>query len=126
MAEIAALASTVSLDEFLNDLQSCKQVIRDLREEVKALRAVLQSLHAVAEMANADLSYPIKNSPLLQSGKVCHGFEKAVRDAIAHTSQPMNFDDWGRVTYLGGSVSQFKNMLAVYRSTFVIIYFFAV
>lgn len=126
----AALASAESLDAFLNGVQSRKLVIRELREEVKALCAVLQYLYGAVEMPNADLpnvEIPKNEINLLrQCGIVCQGFERVVKDTIPDTCQPMIFNDWGQVNYLGGDVTQFKDMLAGYRSTLVIICLYAV
>lgn len=126
LTPIVALAPTESLDEFLDKLPTHKQPIRELRQEVKALRAVLQSLYNVIEMANLpNLEIPNSIATLLnQCGKVCYGFKKVVNDAITDTSQPMRVNDWVQVNYLG--ITQFKNMLAGYRSTLVIIYLSAV
>jgi hypothetical protein len=119
-----ALTSTVSLDECLDGLQTMKGEIRDLKEEVKALRAALQFLHqrtlSDVDVSGLDMSgldipaIDFTKLPLLQCGTTCIAFKTAIPGYSAA------LEDWAEFNGIRRDISGFKNMLGRYRSTIVI------
>lgn len=111
--------SSVALYQTIQSFRSSKRSIRELEEELGALTAVLQSLNDVANGSNVDFSS--LELPLRRCGKACQEFEKLVGKITQHSSgSRTSFRDWANLTYMGGDITAFKNMIAGYKSIIMI------
>ncbi|OBT53629.1 hypothetical protein VE04_08416 [Pseudogymnoascus sp. 24MN13] len=99
-----AAKSTQSLHQLISSFKSSQRTIRGLKEELEALNEVLQSLHAT-----------------ISNGKACQEFEAIVLKCTKHSSGTRrSLRDWTTLTYMGGDINAFKNMLGGYKSTIAI------
>ncbi|OAF54981.1 hypothetical protein VC83_08537 [Pseudogymnoascus destructans] len=99
-----AAKSTQSLHQLISSFQSSQRTIRGLKEELEALNAVLQSLHAT-----------------ISNGKACQEFEAIVLKCTNHSNGTRrSLRDWTTLTYMAGDINAFKNMLGGYKSTIAI------
>src|SRR5207248_7465132 len=100
----------------IDSSQSNKRIIRDLKEELDALDAVLQSLRQAT--ANKVIALPALKLPLLRCGQACQEFEAVIVKCTAHSNgSRTSFRDWAKLTYMGDDILGFKNMIAGYKST---------
>ena len=111
-----AFKSTTVLSQLVESFRSNQRTVRELKEELKALNDVLQSLQATSVSTDADLT--ALKLPLLRCGKACKDFEAVILGCTTHSSGPRtSFRDWVKLKYLGDDIAGFKNMLAGYKST---------
>jgi hypothetical protein len=114
-----AAKSTQSLYQLIASFQSSQRTIRGLKEELEALNEVLQSLHATISNGKVDLT-PL-TLPLTRCNQACQEFEAIVLKCTKHSNGPKkSFRDWTTLTYMGGDINAFKNMLGGYKSTIAI------
>ncbi|KFY17277.1 hypothetical protein V491_05045 [Pseudogymnoascus sp. VKM F-3775] len=114
-----AAKSTQSLYRLIESFQSSQRTIRGLKEELEALNEVLQSLHATVSNGKVDLS-PL-TLPLTRCSQACQEFEAIVLKCTKHSNGTRkSFRDWTTLTYIGGDINAFKNMLGGYKSTIAI------
>lgn len=111
-----ALQSSITLYQTVQSLQSRDKVIRELRQEVEALQAVLQALHGSIYSFEVDLT--ALTQPLMRCSNACNEFNtllmKFAPQSIGERSRKR---DWLRMKYMGEDITGFKNMLASYKST---------
>lgn len=111
-----ALQSSQVLHEAVNSFKSHERVIRDLREEVKALDGVLKSL--CQTVANSDAELAGLERPLLQCGKGCLEFGAFIASCNTHSNgSKTSVRDWAAMKLKGEDLAGFRNMLAGYKST---------
>ena len=112
-----ALQSGLVLYKTVDSYRSHPRTVRELREELEALNAVLQSLlETVANDAEIDL--PALKLPLVRCGKACKEFEEKIAKSTLRSNGPKtSFRDWAKLTYMGDGITEFRNMLAGYKST---------
>jgi hypothetical protein len=111
-----AFKSTTVLYQLVESFRSNQRTVRELKEELKALTDVLQSLQGTSVSTDADLS--ALKLPLLRCGKACKDFEAVILRCTAHSNgSRTSFRDWAKLKYLGDDIAGFKNMLASYKST---------
>ncbi|KAE9378847.1 hypothetical protein N431DRAFT_363556 [Stipitochalara longipes BDJ] len=114
-----AFKSTTVLYQLVDSFRSNQRTVRELKEELKALSDVLQSLQETCVSTDVDLT--ALKLPLLRCGKACKDFEAVIIRCAAHSNGPRtSFRDWARLKYLGEDIAGFKNMLAGYKSTIAI------
>jgi len=113
---IFAFNSSVALYQVVDSFQSNKRVVRELKEELKSLDDVLQSLREATANHQADLA--TLKLPLFRCGQACKDFEAVIAKCTAHSGgSKTSFRDWAKLTYMGDDIVGFKNMLAGYKST---------
>lgn len=111
-----ACKSTTVLYQLIDSFRSNQRTVRELKEEIKALNDVLQSLQETCVSTDAD--FAALKLPLLRCGKACKDFEAVILRCTAHSNGPRtSFRDWAKLKYLGDDISGFKIMLAGYKST---------
>lgn len=111
-----AFQSSILLSQQIESFHSHQKVVRQLREELKALQEVLRDLQEIATRVDVDLTS--LKLPLLRCGKACKEFETLVIKCSAHSGgSRTSFRDWARLQYMGGDIVGFKDMLAGYKST---------
>ena len=115
-----AFQSSVVLYKAIEGFRSHPKNVRDLKEELEALAAVLQSLSETVEKhRDTDLT-PLK-LPLLRCGKACREFEDAVAKCSSRSGgSRTSFRDWAKLRYMGDGIDEFRRMLAGYKSTITI------
>ncbi len=112
--------SSITLVKTVQSFQHHPKRVRDLKEELEALIAVLGSLtETVGATTNVDLS--ALNLPLLQCGNACKAFEQEI---VKYSSRPgdsrMNFRDWAKLRYMGDDINGFRQLVAGYKCTIII------
>jgi hypothetical protein len=114
-----AFQSSQALYQVVASFQNNRRMVRELKEELEALDAVLQTLQETALDADAELA--ALKLPLLRCGKACRDFEAVIVKCTTHSGgSRTSFRDWAKLTYMGDDITGFKNMLAGYKSTIII------
>jgi hypothetical protein len=112
---IFAFKSSVSLYQIVKSFQSNNRAIRELKEELKALSNVIQSLQ---QLASSEVQFEALCLPLLCCGKACNDFKEVIANCTTHsTESKTSFRDWAKLQYRGNDIAGFKNILAGYKST---------
>jgi hypothetical protein len=112
-----ASKSTVTLYTAIRSFRSQDRDIRALRDELGDLSKVLESLQQTASTyATVDLDG--LKLPLLRCGKACEEYGELIARCTKHSdgSRP-SVRDWVTQKYLQGDITQFREMLAGYKST---------
>lgn len=107
--------SSVSLYQTVRGFQSAKRGIRELEEELEALRNVSQLLKEAS--CKNEAQFVTLSLPLLRCGHACRDFENVIVNYTGHSSGSMSFQGWSKLRYMGMDIAEFKNMLAGYKST---------
>jgi hypothetical protein len=114
-----AAKSTLSLYQLIASFQSSQRTIRALKEELEALNEVLLSLSAT--ISNGEVDLTALTLPLTRCNQACQEFEAIVLKCTKHSNGTRkSFRDWTALTYMGGDINAFKNMLGGYKSTIAI------
>ena len=113
-----ALRSCVGLHDMIRGFQSQNKEARALKAEVSDLSIVLEALlDTLANNPTLDLNY--LRIPLQRCGNACQEYSKVIEKCTKHTegtSKP-SMRDWIRQKYLQGDITDFKEMLAIHKST---------
>lgn len=105
-----------SLLQLIKDFKRAPSTVRQLKEELEALVAVLQSLKATVEDAESDFT-PLE-TPLYQCSKACRDFEAILSHFAGRSkSAKTSFQDWAKLRYLGSDISGFRDMITGYKAT---------
>ncbi|KAF5551570.1 hypothetical protein FMEXI_3262 [Fusarium mexicanum] len=90
---------------------------RALKNELSDLTAVLQSLLETATNY-PDINFDALELPLLRCGKTCEEYGKLITRCTKHSNGTRpSFRDWIGQQYLKGDITDFREMLAGYKST---------
>lgn len=117
---VFALESSVALYSAVKSFQSHPRQVRDLIEELDALRSVLEMLvETTSQVTNADLS--TLEIPLKRCGEACTEFQEELIKCCSRSSQDRtSFRDWARLKYMGDGIDGFRQQLAGYKSTITV------
>ncbi|KAF3351592.1 hypothetical protein VdG2_00272 [Verticillium dahliae VDG2] len=110
------LQSSRVLYTTVRNFQSQDKTVRALKTELVALTGVLDSrLQTIS--ANPDINFETLKLPLYRCGKTCEEYGELLTRSAKHssTSRP-SIRDWIGMQYLKGDISDFKDMLAGYKS----------
>lgn len=90
---------------------------RALKNELNDLTGVLHSL--LETVTNyPDLNFDCLELPLLRCGKTCEEYGKLIARCTKHSNGTRpSFRDWIGQQYLKGDITDFRDMLAGYKST---------
>jgi septal ring factor EnvC (AmiA/AmiB activator) len=111
-----AFQSSITLYQTVQSLQSRDKVIRELRQELEALQDVLRALGESIRDFEVDLT--VLEQPLKRCNKACGEFNALIMKCTSHSTQEQNSKrDWIRLRYMGGDITNFKDMLSSYKST---------
>jgi hypothetical protein len=115
-----ASRSVTTLLKAIQEFEARAPRVVALQNEIEALSDILDHLcERVSAITNDNLS--LLNLPLLRCGKGCEEFhQKLSEHLLLSGGTPSSFRGWGRLTYMGGSIDEFKQQLACYRWTIVI------
>lgn len=112
-----ALKSSVVLHETIRGFQSLEKNARALKGEVNDLAVVLESLLETVR-TNPDIDFEALKIPLHRCGKSCEEYGKLIARYSKHSTESRpSLRDWVKQKYLQGDITDFKDMLAVYKST---------
>jgi hypothetical protein len=109
-----------TLFEAIQELKARAPRVVALQDELEALCDVLGHLRErVSATTNDKLS--VLNLPLLRCGKTCEEFHRKLSERLLRSGgTPSSFRGWGRLTYMGESIDEFKQQLACYRLIIII------
>lgn len=111
-----AFRSSQLLYQTINSFHSSKRAVRELKQELEALTAVLASLQDAA--TSTDTTFAALKLPLLRCGNACKDFDAVIAKCTSHSEQDRrSFRDWAKLQYMGDDIDGFKTMLASYKST---------
>jgi hypothetical protein len=110
-----AYKSSKSLYDLIHDIQNSPKSIRQLRDELGDVGAVLQSLEQT--VSNDDDDFTALKIPLQRCGDACLEFQAIISRFYSGNSKRANLKDWIKIKYMGEDINGFKNMLAGYKST---------
>lgn len=111
-----AFQSSVMLYQTVQNFQSRFKALRELLQELDALKGVLQVLKDSIGPLDFDLTS--LELPLMRCNNACREFDALIKRNISHSIEgQISTRDWLRLRYLGGDISDFTNMLAGYKST---------
>jgi hypothetical protein len=113
-----ALQSSQVLYQTVESFRSQKRAVKELKNELKSLTPVLDSLRQVSTAGNDDVDFDPLRVPLYQCGVACRDFGILIETLVSRSEQDRrSFRDWARLKYKGDDIDQFKGMLAAYKST---------
>ena len=92
--------------------------VLQLKDELEALGRTLKILQDTVPNTNVDLS--VLRLPLLRCGKACEDFQALLVDYTTGRSNT-SFQEWAKLEYMGGGIIEFKEILAGYNSTIIIV-----
>jgi hypothetical protein len=115
-----AFQSSITLVQTIQSFRVHPKRVRDLKEELEALAAVLGPLtERVAATHEVELS--ALSLPLLGCGRACQEFEQEVIKCSSRSgSNRTSFRDWAKLTYMGDDIDGFRQLVAGYKSTIII------
>ncbi|KAH8779926.1 hypothetical protein F5883DRAFT_626228 [Diaporthe sp. PMI_573] len=112
-----AFKSSTILYTTIRDFQSQDKNARALKNELADLRGVLQSLAETVDN-NDDINFDALKLPLLRCGKTCEEYGDLIAWCTKHSSPSRpSLRDWISQQYLKGDITDFREMLAGYKST---------
>jgi hypothetical protein len=110
-----ALAGTKVLYQTIESFRNSSKAIKSLKEELKLLGKVLESLQTVVD--NPDTDFTPLELPLERCGSACRDFEKLILEIAPKGDEDRRkFRGWFKLQYLGDDIKSFKETLGVYRS----------
>lgn len=113
-----ALKASIALHELIRSFHSQNKDARALKAEVSDLNGVLGSLLETVA-SNPTLDFKILELPLQRCGHACEEYRKIVEKCTQHSGgkgRP-SVRDWITQKYLQGDINDFRDMLAIYKST---------
>jgi hypothetical protein len=114
-----AIQATIILYQTIQSLDSRARLIRGLGEELQDLQEALQNLQEL--LSDSDIDLTALKGPLERCTSACNDFRKAVIECTQHSSgDRYSKRDWLKIRFMGGDISDFRNMLAGYKSTITI------
>ncbi|KAF4628512.1 hypothetical protein G7Y89_g9640 [Cudoniella acicularis] len=112
-----AFQSSVTLYQTVQSFRFHPKQLRDLKEELEALSAVLGSLTETVS-ATTDVDLSALDLPLLRCGNACQEFEREIVKCSSRSGGGRtSFRDWAKLRYMGDNIDGFRQLLAGYKST---------
>ncbi|KAF2719906.1 hypothetical protein K431DRAFT_271654 [Polychaeton citri CBS 116435] len=111
------IQSSNSLYEAIKSFQNHPQKVKRLIDELEALKNVLEALKMVVEGPTPE-DFNSLELPLKRCAEACKEFEELLASCSKNSGKPRtSFRDWAKLKYLGGDINDFRDTLAVYKST---------
>lgn len=112
-----ALQSSVILYTTVRSFKSQNKDARALKDELSDLTNVLESLMDTIT-TNPSISFDNLKLPLHRCGTACEEYDKLITGCTKHsTGSRPSIRDWITQKYLQGDITDFRTMLAGYKST---------
>lgn len=113
------MQSTKILYEVIESYRNNSRTVRELKEELEALEAVLGSLMTLPNDEQIGLS--VLKLPLLRCGEACRDLADTIEKCTTRSGgDRASFRDWFKLTYRGRDIASFRNVIAAYKSTIAI------
>ena len=114
-----ALQSGKLLYESFERFKNQPRSVRELKEELDAFTAVLNSLRDT--VTDSDINLDILETPLLRSGQACKEFALIVAKCASRSGKDdRSFRGWVTLTYREKDIGGFRSLIAAYKSTIAI------
>jgi hypothetical protein len=118
---IVAHESGLTLYNTIQGFKTQPKRVRDLIEELRALIIILESLRATMS-SDTGVDFSALSSLLQRCSSACNGFlQELQRCCLQYGGDRQSFRDWARLSYMGDNIDDFKDSLATYKSTIVIV-----
>ncbi|KAL2128248.1 hypothetical protein VTI74DRAFT_9451 [Chaetomium olivicolor] len=112
-----ALKSSTLLYNTVKSYRSHPKNVRELKDELEALAAVLRALSETVEQ-NKNTDFTALKLPLLRCGNACKEFDEVIAKCSSRSDgSRTSFRDWAKLKYMGEGIDEFRRMLAGYKST---------
>jgi hypothetical protein len=112
-----AFQTAVGLHTAIRSYHGRDKLIRELKNELQDLTAVLQSLLETV-VNHPGINFDALKLPLLRCGKTCKEYRDFIAKCTKHSSPDrQSFRDWVTQQFLKGDITDFRAMLAVYKAT---------
>lgn len=112
-----ALSSSVTLSATIRSFKAHNRHTRALLDELQDLANVLEALLTTME-TNPDVDFDALKSPLDRCGVACKEYGELIARCQKHSTEThASMRDWIRQKYMQGDVTDFRDMLAGYKST---------
>jgi hypothetical protein len=106
-----AFEATTALRETVKSFRYHPKPVRDLMEELEALKDILASLISRDDATN-DTELSALDLPLLRCGNACKGFEQEIIKFSSRSSDGRTkFRDWSKLRYMGDDIDGFRRFL---------------
>ena len=111
------IQASQTLYSTIESLKNYTKTIRELKQQLEALRNVLKDLEKVADDDLVSEFESIK-LPLYSCATSCQEFDAVIRKCTENsTDSHRSFRDWAKLRYMGDDINGFNNQLAGYKST---------
>ncbi|KAL2819252.1 hypothetical protein BDW59DRAFT_151550 [Aspergillus cavernicola] len=115
---IFALDASIALHSTVESFKLQPMPARDLSSELQALIEALGQLSDTISAA-ADVDLSALGFPLLQCGTACNKFEQLIKKCLPYSDDgSLNRQGWTSLTYIGGNINDFRELLYGYKLTF--------
>ncbi|RSL39510.1 hypothetical protein CEP54_016310 [Fusarium duplospermum] len=115
-----ALKASVSLYDDVNTFRTHPKRVRDLLEELQALKGVLEMLKKTAGAAT-DVDFSALHLTVQRCGEACNEFGQELTKCCARSNADRtSFRDWAKMKYMGNDIDGFRQQLASYKSTIIV------
>ncbi|KIW11741.1 hypothetical protein PV08_09013 [Exophiala spinifera] len=112
----AAVQSTQSLYETVTRFKERDKTLRRLQDELRDLNIILDSL---APVVNAEQSLlTLLQGPVERCSQVCSEFEQSMK--VFGGKSKMGLRDWTKMEFMRGSINEFIDTVAGYKSTITV------
>ncbi|WPH00600.1 Hypothetical protein R9X50_00343000 [Acrodontium crateriforme] len=111
------MSASITLHNTIQSIRNHTKNVRELRNELEALRDVLQHLKTSVD-ADISADVTVLELPLYRCGTACNEFNALVLKCTGNSTETRSsFRDWAKLQYMGNDINGFKNALAGYKST---------
>lgn len=114
-----AFQSVKSLCELIQSFNDYPETVESLQVEIHSLLPVLRRIR----QSSFDKNVLAELEPILKAcDKACKGLQDIINRCTTHPGgNKPNIVDWTKMRFLGGSIEEFKERLASYNGTILII-----
>lgn len=114
-----AFQSSLVLYEKVESFKDAPYKVRDLRDELKCLVDVLETLSQTAQ--DSEIKLDSLELPLRICNEACKGFSEFIdSNTTRSTSGKFSKLDWLKLQYKGDDITEFKEKLAIHKLTITI------
>lgn len=112
----ATIQSTTALHTSIQSFRAYPRRVAGLKDQLKALIDVLQSLKQLTEEDPAPCK--LLEAPLRQCSTACDDFKRLLASCKKNAKDGrLKLSEWARLTYRSGDIADFTEALAVCKST---------
>lgn len=109
-----------ALHDTIKSFEQHPKYVRDLKDELSALEAVLLLLEQSLVTSGTD-DYHALEYPIRRCGYACEEFQQALQKCLGRGhGDSSRFRGWLKIRWMGSDIHGFRDMLAGYKSTIAI------